>query len=121
MTDDVKDYIAQRIKEIRITNELSQEQFGAKFNPPRSKATVSSWEHCRTCPDANSLLEICVLFHVSISSFYPVPDEAQTKQMSLTEDEQELVNLYRRTTNRCKKALIAHARANVEDDTDCEE
>ena len=55
--------VAERIKEIRIENKLSQTNFGDILYV--SQDTVSLWENGKSLPNAEQIIEICKRFSVS--------------------------------------------------------
>ncbi|MGN0765597.1 MAG: helix-turn-helix domain-containing protein [Christensenellales bacterium] len=55
--------VAERIKEIRIENKLSQTKFGDFLYV--SQDTVSLWENAKSLPNAEQIVEICRRFSVS--------------------------------------------------------
>lgn len=55
--------IAERIKEIRAENKLSQEDFGKLLAV--SQDTVSLWEKSKSLPSVEYVIKICKLFRVS--------------------------------------------------------
>lgn len=55
--------IAQRIRETRIENKLTQAQFGEKLSV--SQDTVSLWEKGKSLPTAEYIFAICRAFSVS--------------------------------------------------------
>ena len=59
--------IGEKIKEIRIKNNLTQQELGDKLFV--SDKTISSWESGRTLPDINTLIEISNVLNVSIVNF----------------------------------------------------
>lgn len=58
--------ISSKIKNLRIKNNLTQQEFGDKLFV--SDKTVSSWESKRTLPDINMLMEICDKFNTNLFS-----------------------------------------------------
>jgi len=56
--------IAERLREIRIENKLSQTQFGEILN--LSQDTVSLWEKGKSLPTAEYLIMISQKFGVSV-------------------------------------------------------
>ena len=54
--------IAQRIKEIRLDNNLSQGSFGKILNV--SQDTVSLWEKGKSLPNLEYIIKICLYFHL---------------------------------------------------------
>ena len=60
---DIKE-IGTRIKEIRIEQGLSQQEFGARLSV--SQDTVSLWENGKSVPTAEFLIAIAQQFDVSV-------------------------------------------------------
>ncbi len=60
------DKISNRIKDLRIENNLTQAELGKKLSV--SQDTVSLWEKGKSLPTAEYIIAICRLF--SISSDY---------------------------------------------------
>lgn len=56
--------VAERIREIRTENKLSQTEFGEKLSV--SQDTVSLWEKGKSVPTAEYLVAIAKTFNVSI-------------------------------------------------------
>ena len=56
--------IGKRIKEIRIENKLSQQKFGEILSV--SQDTISLWEKGKSAPTTEFLIEIAVIFKVSV-------------------------------------------------------
>ena len=56
--------IGKRIKEIRLKNNLTQQEFGDKLN--HTKSTISKWENDQVIPDINMLKGISTIFSVNI-------------------------------------------------------
>ncbi len=56
--------IANRIKEVRIENKLSQLAFGKLLSV--SQDTVSLWENGKSIPTAESLITMATTFDVSV-------------------------------------------------------
>ena len=54
---------AERIKELRIENDISQVKLAELCNVQQS--CVSKWERGLTLPDAEMIVAICHAFHVS--------------------------------------------------------
>ena len=54
---------AERLKEIRTENNISQHKFAALCNVQQS--CVSKWERGVTLPDAEMIVVICQVLHVS--------------------------------------------------------
>lgn len=60
----MKESIAERIKQIRIESNLTQEQFGKTLSV--SQDTVSLWEKGKSLPTAEYLIAIAKTFNVSV-------------------------------------------------------
>lgn len=58
--------IGSRIKQVRLKNGKSQEDFGSLFDPPVNKASVSRWESGKTLPTSKRLQKIADLGGVSV-------------------------------------------------------
>ena len=56
--------VAEMIKKTRTEANMTQEEYGAKFDV--SRQTVSSWENERSLPDLQMLIDICNTYHVSL-------------------------------------------------------
>ena len=54
---------AERVKELRIENHISQNKFAELCNVQQS--CVSKWERGMTLPDAEMIVVICRVLHVS--------------------------------------------------------
>lgn len=66
------EFIAQRIRELRTDKlRISGTELGQLLNPRISGKTISSWETCRTKPNADALIQLSHIFEVPISYFYP--------------------------------------------------
>jgi predicted adenylyl cyclase CyaB len=59
--------IGEKIKELRIKNNLTQIALGDKLYV--SDKTISSWESGRTLPDINTIIGISNIFNVSVVNF----------------------------------------------------
>ena len=59
--------IGEKIKEVRIKNNLTQQELADKLFV--SDKTISSYESGRTLPDINTLIDISKILNVSIVNF----------------------------------------------------
>lgn len=59
--------IGETIKEIRLKNNLTQQELGDKLFV--SDKTISSWESGRTLPDINTIIEISRILDISLLNF----------------------------------------------------
>lgn len=55
--------MGSKIKSLRKESGLSQTELAQKLNT--SQDTVSLWELNRSCPDAENIVKLCILFDVS--------------------------------------------------------
>jgi transcriptional regulator with XRE-family HTH domain len=60
----MKENIAQRIKQLRLDNNLTQAQFGCTLSV--SQDTISLWEKGKSLPTAEYLIAISKTFGVSV-------------------------------------------------------
>ena len=85
-----KQYIGKKIRELRESKlKVSAEKLGEMMNPKKSGKAVLSWERGRTQPDADSLIDLCVLFGVDISDFYEKTPEYQYALVSINNDDKD--------------------------------
>lgn len=86
---------ADKLKELRKKNNLTQEQFAAELNV--SKGAVAMWETGKRTPDTDTLIEISHFFHVPVDAlikshyYYYFYDE----EFKPTEEECEHIKKYR--------------------------
>ncbi len=59
----MNELIANRIRELRLENKLSQAQFGEKLSV--SQDNVSLWENGKSVPTVEHIIEISKIFNVS--------------------------------------------------------
>ena len=84
---DQKAYIGQQIRALRNNvMHMNAEELGQQLDPPRNVSTITSWERGRTQPDAEALIQMCILFGVDISDFYYKPPEYATAIRSNDDD-----------------------------------
>lgn len=92
--------IGSRIKELRLSKELTQEEFGRIFGIVKS--TVSLYENNNSTPNDQIKKEICKYFNVTLDYLAGVSNQRteevashqQEDVFSLTEDEKELITYY---------------------------
>lgn len=65
--NDNKDGIGKRIKQIRVSEGLTMEDFGKKIFPNASKGTISKWENGKYLPNNERLKQIAEIGKVSMS------------------------------------------------------
>ena len=62
-----KEEIGRKIKELRTTNSLIQEELSCKLGI--SRQALQKWESGRSCPSGDNLIRICKLFNISLDEF----------------------------------------------------
>lgn len=62
-----KEEIGRKIKELRTTNSLTQEELSARLGI--SRQALQKWESGRSCPSGDNLIRICKLFNISVDEF----------------------------------------------------
>ena len=87
-----EDRIATAIRRLRKSAGMSVDDVGAAVG--RTGKAVSAWEAGYSQPSAEMLIDLCRLFGVDISYFYP-PEVAACSSDALTADERELLDIYR--------------------------
>lgn len=117
-----KEFIGSRIRKYRKERlGVSADDLGTMLKKPVGGACVRSWETGRTTPDAEALVELCVLFHAEISDFYmkPVsnPKDESGEFITLSDDEWELLGSYRGLDDKSQKVVrdVAEALTDQED------
>lgn len=66
-----KEYIGRKIREFRESRlHVSARKLGEMLVPPKNGSTITSWETARTEPDADTMIQLCILFGADVSDFY---------------------------------------------------
>lgn len=90
-----------RIKEFREAAKLNQPQLGEIIH--KSGSTIKSWEAGRSFPNADSLCQMCELFHTDPNTLVGWYDTHHREDAPpLTDDESQLVDNYRSCTPQWK-------------------
>jgi len=76
---DLFTYIGERIRKLRTSRELSQEQLGREMGVPTN--TISRWETTTYRPDVEALDRLARFFGVSILEFFPDRETAQDERL----------------------------------------
>ena len=90
----------KRLKELRQIKDEQQKDLAEQFNVSRSM--ISQWEIGIHYPEITKLIEIAEYYQVSIDYLLGLSDEKSYVQQkkspdkTISEDEQELLDLYRR-------------------------
>lgn len=101
--DTARRRIARRIKQLRKERGVSVDELGMAVG--KSGKTISAWEVGRGQPDADEMVALCRLFGVDIADFYGESGDA------MSNDERDLVDVYRTLTSPHKRVLITAANA----------
>ena len=99
-TNPLADTLPQRLKMCRENAGLSLREVAHKVN--KAAATVCKWENGKIEPYGETLLQLCEIYKVDITTFYGVSTD--NNNMRITPQEFELIRLYRNAT---KHAQIA--------------
>lgn len=93
---DQKTYIGKKIRELREAKGWTSAQLGNMLTNRKTDRGVLSWESGRTTPDAETLMELCILFGVEIAEFYYKSPKymESTIAVSLNDDDMVDVPLY---------------------------
>lgn len=81
--------VADRIKALRISNNMTQSDLAKKLNITRS--SVNAWELGISTPSTTYLVELAQLFHVSTDYLLGLSSQATLDISNLTEKEVQLV------------------------------
>ena len=99
--------VAESIKKLRESRDMTQEQLGAIAGV--SAMAVSQWENGRAVPRMGSIQKMADYFNVPKSTI--MGDEEQLdRRASLTPLEQELVDIMRTVTPEGQRQLMVFAR-----------
>lgn len=86
--ESVRETVAKNITELRLLNNMTQAELGAKLN--YSDKTVSKWERAESSPDIAVLVDIARLFGVSLD--YMVSSENIEEQVEENKNEETKYN-----------------------------
>ena len=82
--------VAEIIKKTRLDNNLTQEEYGAKFGVTRQ--TVSSWENGKSIPDLQLLITICNTYNISLDALLN-EDRNYTKRINFSQKMSRIVKI----------------------------
>lgn len=77
----------EKIKELRLKNQLTQEKFAINLNVTRQ--AVSNWENNRNLPDLEMLILISNIFHVSLDELILGENKVNNMTQKLITDSSE--------------------------------
>lgn len=95
----IREYMAKKLHGYRNARGLSVTEVGNALG--KSPKTISAWEVGRGQPDADMLMQLCYLYGVSISDFYP--DEDMTDE---ARDEIALLDAYRSLDAEMRQSIL---------------
>ncbi len=78
-----------RLRELREAHKLSQEQLGKKIG--RSKSVISSYENNIKFPPAEILIDMAVIFNVSLDYLVGIDKNEMTSLNGLSETQKTLI------------------------------
>lgn len=81
--------VAERIKNLRMSNDMTQTDLAKKLNITRS--SVNAWEMGISTPSTTYIVELAQLFHVSTDYLLGLSDSATLDISHLNEREIQLV------------------------------
>lgn len=98
---ELKKYVGQRIRELRLKRGLGQEDLAEKLNT--TKQTISRYENGDRAANQDILFELSSILNVSINEFFPKKEEKQDNKIEtiaahidddVTEEELEDITKY---------------------------
>ena len=99
--------IGENIRNLREKNGMSQSELADKIG--KSRAAVSQYEHGETIPRMGVIEDMARIFGVKKSAIIESNVEYGFIHIP-TDEEQELIDLYRKLPNKGKQALLAGLR-----------
>ena len=102
--------IGENIKSLREKHGMSQSELAAKIG--KSREAISQYEHGHTIPRMGVIEDMASVFGVKKSAI--IESRMEYGTISLwTDDEHELVELFRKMNNKAQRALLAGMREYV--------
>ena len=105
----IRKNIKDNIKKYRTEKNITQKEFAKELNVAAS--TASAWEQGACTPDIEILFKICKFFDVDINEMVGL--EPQNIELSLTDEEYEIISHYRKADELDKilveKILLSNA------------
>ena len=92
VTNPLSEILPKRLKMCRENAGLSMRDVAKKIN--KTAATISKWENGDVMPYGDTLLQLCDLYNVDITTFYGVTPY----EFRLSPSEIKLIKLYRNST-----------------------
>lgn len=105
---EIRKQLAGKLRFFRQRAGLTTNEVGEKIG--KSYKTVSGWEHGRGQPDADMLFLLCEIYGIeNISEFYT--SDAEQGVTPVSQDEEELLTIYRNLNKESRAMLLGTARA----------
>ena len=82
--------VADRIKQLRLSNNMTQTDLAKKLNITRS--SVNAWEMGISVPSTQYIVELACLFHVSTDYLLGVDTSAAVSVAGLSEKDVQLIH-----------------------------
>lgn len=100
VTNPLAGTLPQKLKMCREKSGLSMRDVAKKIN--KTAATICKWESGQTIPYGETLLQLCELYKVDITTFFGINTDSNVR---ITPQEIELINLYRNSTNEAQSVV----------------
>ena len=68
--------LGRRIRQLRVGRQFTQEQLGARLEPPVTRASIANLESGKQRLLVHTLLQVAHLFEVSVEELLPAPSTA---------------------------------------------
>lgn len=102
-TSDLKNVIGSKIYDIRMDNELTQEQFANKLSIYTSRGYISKIESASIMPSAEFIRDVCTTFNISP---YNLLNINEFHDLSLSNKEKNILNLFNNLSVESKNTVF---------------
>lgn len=103
--------LADRIKQLRLSANMTQEEFGQKFGIVKS--TVSLYENGKSTPNDQIKKNICEYFKISIDYLLGaehIDQSCHEPNKYISKQEQQILNIYNQDPERVMKLLSSFSK-----------
>ena len=76
-------FVSEKIRRLRKSNKLTQEQLAEKLDISRSK--VSSWERRKRSMTVTDAIKIAKLFHISLDNFFEIKEITEEDYIEISD------------------------------------
>ena len=106
---------SQKLKELRIRDNLSQAKFAREIG--FSQSAIASWENETREPGINALIKIAQYFNTSVDYLigFPIKTKQTEQPAPLPQDEQDLLDIYRKLDTQNKMHVSIYAEVRLEE------